>query len=76
MEGMSSGHLRALGAAVGWGTFDAAADCLRISGSAFSQRIKALGRQVGQVLLARTVPVRPSAAGGRLLRLARQTLAL
>ena len=73
---MNSDHLRALAAAVDHGTFDAAADALRISGSAFSQRIKALERQVGQVLLARTVPVRPTSAGERMLRLARQTLAL
>ncbi|MDY6055044.1 ArgP/LysG family DNA-binding transcriptional regulator [Micrococcus sp.] len=73
---MNSDHLRALAAAVDHGTFDAAADTLQISGSAFSQRIKALERQVGQVLLSRTVPVRPTAAGERMLRLARQTLAL
>lgn len=73
---MNSDHLRALVSAVDHGTFDAAADALRISGSAFSQRVKALERQVGQVLLARTVPVRPTAAGERMLRLARQTLAL
>ena len=76
LDRMNSDHLRALVAAVDHGTFDAAADSLRISGSAFSQRIKALERQVGQVLLARTVPVRPTAAGERMLRLARQTLAL
>lgn len=73
---MNSDHLRALVSAVDHGTFDAAADALRISGSAFSQRVKALERQVGQVLLARTVPVRPTPAGERMLRLARQTLAL
>ncbi|MWD30841.1 LysR family transcriptional regulator, partial [Aquicoccus sp. SCR17] len=76
LDRMNSDHLRALVAAVDHGTFDAAADSLRISGSAFSQRIKALERQVGQVLVARTVPVRPTAAGERMLRLARQTLAL
>ena len=76
LDRMNSDHLRALVAAVDHGTFDAAADSLRISGSAFSQRIKALERQVGQVLLARTVPVRPTPAGERMLRLARQTLAL
>lgn len=73
---VNSEHLRALAAAVDHGTFDAAADALRISGSAFSQRVKTLERRVGQVLLTRTVPVRPTAAGERMLRLARQTLAL
>ncbi|MDO4239139.1 ArgP/LysG family DNA-binding transcriptional regulator [Micrococcus sp.] len=73
---MNSDHLRALVAAVDHGTFDAGAEALRISGSAFSQRVKALERQTGQVLLTRTVPVRPTPAGERMLRLARQTLAL
>lgn len=73
---MNSDHLRALAAAVDEGTFDAAAAWLGISGSALSQRIKALERQTGQVLLTRTVPVRPTEAGERMLRLARQTLPL
>lgn len=73
---MNSDHLRALVSAVDHGTFDAASAALGISGSAFSQRVKALERQAGQVLLTRTVPVRPTAAGERMLRLARQTLAL
>jgi LysR family transcriptional regulator, chromosome initiation inhibitor len=73
---VNSDHLRALAAAVDEGTFDAAADSLRISGSAFSQRIRALEKQVGQVLLARTVPVRATDAGEHMLRLARQVLAL
>ncbi|MDO5634887.1 MAG: ArgP/LysG family DNA-binding transcriptional regulator [Micrococcus sp.] len=73
---MNSDHLRALTAAMEHGTFDAAADALGISGSAFSQRIKALEKQVGQVLLARTVPVTATPAGEHMLRLARQTLAL
>ena len=45
LDRMNSDHLRALVAAVDHGTFDAAADSLRISGSAFSQRIKALERE-------------------------------
>lgn len=44
---MNTDHLRALAAAVDEGTFDAAADALRISGSAFSQRIKALEKDAG-----------------------------
>ncbi|REE04455.1 ArgP/LysG family DNA-binding transcriptional regulator [Citricoccus muralis] len=73
---MNTEHLRALAAAVDEGTFDAAAALLRISGSAFSQRIKALERDAGQVLLTRTVPVGTTAAGDRMLRLARQVTVL
>lgn len=69
---MNTEHLRALAAAVDEGTFDAAAASLRISGSAFSQRIRSLEKDVGQVLLTRTVPVGTTAAGDRMLRLARQ----
>jgi LysR family transcriptional regulator, chromosome initiation inhibitor len=73
---MNTEHLRALAAAVEEGTFDAAAASLRISGSAFSQRIKALEKDVGQVLLTRTVPVGTTSAGDGMLRLARQVAVL
>ncbi len=73
---MNTEHLRALAAAVDEGTFDAAAASLRISGSAFSQRIRSLEKDVGQVLLTRTVPVGTTAAGDRMLRLARQVAVL
>ncbi|MFC0249471.1 ArgP/LysG family DNA-binding transcriptional regulator [Citricoccus parietis] len=73
---MNTDHLRALAAAVDEGTFDAAAAALRISGSAFSQRIKALEKDAGQVLLTRTVPVGTTSAGDRMLRLARQVAVL
>ncbi|MDO5493070.1 MAG: ArgP/LysG family DNA-binding transcriptional regulator [Nesterenkonia sp.] len=73
---MNTEHLRAFVTAVDEGTFDAAAALLRISGSAFSQRIKALEREVGQVLLTRTVPVRATTAGADLLRTARQIVLL
>ncbi|MEV4899890.1 ArgP/LysG family DNA-binding transcriptional regulator [Citricoccus sp. NPDC055426] len=73
---MNTDHLRALAAAVDEGTFDSAADALRISGSAFSQRIKALEKDAGQVLLTRTVPVGTTSAGDRMLRLARQVAVL
>ncbi|QCU79130.1 ArgP/LysG family DNA-binding transcriptional regulator [Citricoccus sp. SGAir0253] len=73
---MNTEHLRALAAAVDEGTFDAAAATLRISGSAFSQRIRSLERDVGQVLLTRTVPVGTTSAGDRMLRLARQVAVL
>lgn len=73
---MNTNQLRAFVLAVDEGTFDAAADLLQISGSAFSQRIKALEREVGHVLLTRTIPVAPTASGERLLRMARQTVLL
>lgn len=73
---MNTEHLRAFVTAVDEGTFDAASALLRISGSAFSQRIKTLEREVGQVLLTRTIPVRATAAGADLLRTARQIVLL
>ena len=73
---MNTDHLRAFVLAVDEGTFDAAAELLQISGSAFSQRIKTLEREVGHVLLARTVPVRATESGEKLLRVARQTILL
>lgn len=69
---MNTDHLRAFVTAVDEGTFEAASAVLGISGSAFSQRVKALEKEVGQVLLTRTVPVRPTEAGAALLRTARQ----
>ena len=73
---MNTEHLRAFVMAVDEGTFDAAATRLYISGSALSQRIKALEREAGQVLLTRTVPVQPTDAGAQLLRTARQIVLL
>ncbi|HIW99155.1 MAG TPA: ArgP/LysG family DNA-binding transcriptional regulator [Candidatus Nesterenkonia stercoripullorum] len=73
---MNTDHLRAFVTAVDEGTFDAAAALLGISGSAFSQRIKALEKEVGHVLVTRTVPVAPTASGTALLRIARQTVML
>lgn len=69
---MNTDHLRAFVTAVDEGTFEAASALLGISGSAFSQRVKALEKEVGQVMLTRTVPVRPTEAGAALLRTARQ----
>lgn len=76
MPHMNTDHLRAFVLAVDEGTFEAAAALLRISGSAFSQRIKALEKEVGQVLVTRTVPVRATPAGEELLRTARQMVLL
>ncbi|MFC7430808.1 MULTISPECIES: ArgP/LysG family DNA-binding transcriptional regulator [unclassified Agrococcus] len=64
--------LRTLVAAVDTGTLDGAAKALALTPSAVSQRIRALERQLGRVLLTRTRPVRPTPDGTVLLRLGRQ----
>lgn len=69
-------QLRALAAVVDQETFESAADELHITPSAVSQRIKALERSVGSVLVRRLKPVVPTPAGERLLRSARQLLLL
>ncbi|WP_432536455.1 LysR family transcriptional regulator ArgP [Kineococcus arenarius] len=66
------GQLRALSAAVSEGTFEAAARALHVTPSAISQRLRALEVATGRVLLVRSKPVRPTASGEVLLRLARQ----
>ncbi len=65
-------HLRTLVAVVDHGTFERAAEALRVTPSAVSQRIKALERQVGRVLVVRTKPATVTEPGQVLLRLARQ----
>ncbi len=54
------------------GTFEAAARAQQITPSAVSQRVRALETAVGQVLVQRASPCRPTPAGEVLLRLARQ----
>ena len=54
------------------GSFDAAASKLHVTPSAISQRIKALETRVGQVLVVREKPCRPTVAGIPLRRLAAQ----
>jgi LysR family transcriptional regulator (chromosome initiation inhibitor) len=66
-------QLDALVAIADHGTFEAAARQLHVSPSAVSQRIRALESAVGRVVVQRTTPCRPTAAGASLLRLARQT---
>jgi len=63
-------RLDALAAVVEEGTFDAAARRLHVTPSAVSQRVKALEQQAGQVLVLRSRPCRPTAAGRALVRLA------
>lgn len=73
---MNLEHLRALVAVIDEGTFEAAADLLRVTPSAISQRIKALEGSTGQVLVRRRVPCVPTAAGAVLVRMARQVQVL
>lgn len=54
------------------GSFDAAARALHVTPSAVSQRIKAMEQAVGQVLVRRTRPCVPTAAGHPLVRLGGQ----
>ena len=55
-------QLAALVAIADHGTFEAAARHLHITPSAVSQRIRALESEVGQVVVQRTTPCRPTAA--------------
>lgn len=61
-------QLVAFAAVIEEGSFDAAARRLSISPSALSQRIKALEDRLGQVLVVRHAPCRPTTAGEALLR--------
>jgi LysR family transcriptional regulator (chromosome initiation inhibitor) len=70
--GFQFDHLRTLLALIEEGTFEAAAQRLRVTPSAVSQRIKALEQTSGQVLVQRSNPVLPTEAGIIVLRMARQ----
>lgn len=59
-------------AVVDAGSLELAAVDLRISPSAVSQRLRALESQLGRVLVVRSRPVRATAAGEAVVRLARQ----
>ncbi len=65
-------HLATFQAVIEHGSFDAAARVLHVTPSAVSQRIKALEQVVGQVLVRRTRPCVPTAAGQPLVRLGGQ----
>jgi LysR family transcriptional regulator (chromosome initiation inhibitor) len=69
-------QLRAYASTVDHGSLEAAAVALHVTPSAISQRLKALERAVGAVLLQRSRPVRPTQPGEEVLRLARQLEAL
>ena len=68
---MNLDQLQALRAIADEGSFEAAAYELGVSASAVSQRIRALEREVGQVLLRRGTPCDPTEAGVGLVRVAR-----
>jgi LysR family transcriptional regulator (chromosome initiation inhibitor) len=69
-------QLRAFVAVIDSGTFDAAARTLQVTPSAISQRMKALEAATGRVLVQRVKPVRATASGETILRMARQVLLL
>lgn len=69
---MDGQQLAAFAAVVELGSFDAAADRLKVTPSAISQRIKALEQRVGQVLVIRGKPCAATSAGIPILRLAAQ----
>lgn len=71
-----SSHLEALSAVCESGSFEVAASTLRITQSALSQRIGALEREAGLVLVQRSRPVEPTAPGRIILGLARQVALL
>lgn len=61
-----------LAAVVDEGTLDGAARRLHLTPSAVSQRLKTLEEQLGQRLLVRSRPVRPTEAGDAVVRFARR----
>lgn len=69
-------QLAAFAAILQEGSFEAAARRLSVTPSAISQRIKALEDRLGQVLVVRRVPCRPTPAGERLLQRVRPMQAL
>ena len=69
-------HLEALTAVCESGSFEIAASTLKITQSALSQRIGALEREAGLVLVERSRPVKPTRPGKIVLGLARQVMLL
>jgi LysR family transcriptional regulator (chromosome initiation inhibitor) len=76
VDELDLGQLSTLAAVLDEGSFDAAALALHVTPSAVSQRIKALERSAGQVLVRRGRPAAATGAGETYLRLARQLTAL
>ena len=69
-------QLAAFATVIEEGSFEAAARRLSVTPSAISQRIKALEDRLGQVLVVRQMPCRPTPVGKRLLRRVRPMQAL
>jgi Transcriptional regulator len=69
-------HLQALAAVITEQSFEKAARTLFLTQSAVSQRIRQLENQVGQMLVVRSAPVRPTPAGMAMLRHFRQLAVL
>lgn len=69
---MNSAHLQTLLAILDEGSFEGAAVVLGISSSAVSQRVKAMERDAGRVLVRRTTPVGATDAGEILVQAARR----
>lgn len=65
-------QLRTLAAVIDAGTLERAAAALGVTPSAVSQRIRAIEQRTGRIVLQRTKPVRATASGEALVRLARQ----
>lgn len=76
MDPLDLPQVLALAAVVEEGSFEAAAARLHVTPSAVSQRVKALERRVGSVLVRRTRPCTATEAGLPLVRLAAQWRAL
>jgi LysR family transcriptional regulator (chromosome initiation inhibitor) len=72
MQSFDPAALECLAAIVEEGGFDRAAQRLSVTQSAVSQRLRALEAQVGTVLVVRSRPIRPTAAGQLLLKHTRQ----
>ena len=69
-------QLSAFAAVLQEGSFDLAARRLSLTPSAVSQRVKALEERIGQVLVQRVAPCRPTPAGQVLLRYASEVALL
>jgi LysR family transcriptional regulator, chromosome initiation inhibitor len=69
---LDSQQLAAFAAVIEEGSFDAAARRLQVTPSAVSQRIKALEKSVGQVLVRREKPAAPTSSAVALVRVAAQ----
>jgi LysR family transcriptional regulator (chromosome initiation inhibitor) len=67
---IDNAQLAAFAEAIREGSFEAAARRLHVTPSAISQRIRLLEERLGQVLIQRGAPCRPTAAGRPLLRYA------